>query len=80
MVKKRPEVNSDTNQGCVIRLKNFQMKIDMNQRYLNRINDLENKGLALGLLLNCPKTPVFKPLTHQFILKHHPWVTLTSKH
>jgi len=45
-LKKRPEVNNDTNQGCVIRFKIFQMKIDMNQRYLNRINDLENKVLA----------------------------------
>jgi len=74
-----PEVNTDTNQGCVIRFKKFQMTIDRNQRYLNQINDLGNR-LATRLHLNCPKILVFKPLTHQFVLKHHPWITLTSKH
>jgi len=63
------------NQGSVIRFKIFQMKIDMNQRYLIQINDLKNKVLASGLPLNCQKISVFEPLTHLNVLKLHPRVT-----
>ena len=67
------------NQICVILFKIFKKKINTNHRYLNRINDLENRVLASGLLLNYPKIPVFVPIIHSFVPKHHLRVTLTFK-
>jgi len=55
------------------------MKIDMNQRCLILINELEKRVLASGLPLNCPKIPAFEPLTHSIIPKLHPMVTPTFK-
>jgi len=56
------------------------MKIDMNQRYLIQINDMENRDLASMLPLNCLKIAVFEPLTHPIIPKLHAKVTLLFGH
>jgi len=52
------------------------MKIDMNQIYLNQINDMENVVFASELLLNCSKLPIFEPLRPQNIIKTLPKVVM----